>query len=43
MLSLVLTLIILLFGTTAQKQGAAAGTDHGSIKVGQWVSPVVSF
>lgn len=43
MLSLILTLLVLLTGTPAQKSGALAGTDHGSLKIGNWTSPDVKF
>lgn len=43
MLSLVLFLLTMIVGTPAQKSGAVAGTDHGSLKIGSWTSPDVDF
>lgn len=43
MLSLILFMLTMIVGSPAQKAGAVAGTDHGSLKIGYWTSPDVDF
>lgn len=42
-MELILFLLTMAFGSSADKSGALAGTDEGTLHIGSWTSPKITF